>query len=194
MDPFSGAAAIGGASLVGGLLTNASQKREAARNRSFQERMSSSAHQREVKDLRAAGLNPILGINAGASTPTGGQAQIEDPLSKGVNSALDARRLSTEIQSINSLTNLQTLQGEAAKAQAAKDLSSAKGLFLQNKLLEAQLPAGLKHAEYDKSAAGFDALMNRILPLSNFIPGSQKIEQKKMTPIGIPIRRPQGEK
>lgn len=74
-------ALIGGAAnLIGINDTNDANRKEAARNRWWQESMSNSAHQREVADLKAAGLNPILSAGGGgSSTPSGSQATMMAP-------------------------------------------------------------------------------------------------------------------
>lgn len=72
---FSGlSSAIYGANAA----ANAFNAAEAQKNRDFQMYMSNTSHQREMADLAAAGLNPILAARQGASTPAGGQATASD--------------------------------------------------------------------------------------------------------------------
>lgn len=56
---------------------NTMNKESAKTQMDFQERLSSTAHQRETKDLIAAGLNPVLSANNGASSPNGAYAQVD---------------------------------------------------------------------------------------------------------------------
>ncbi len=98
------AGAIGGAliSKSGGKEANTATAYQAMLNREFQERMSNTAHQREIKDLRKAGLNPILSATGGrgASTPSGSMAIQRDVLTPAVNTAMTARRLTQEIKNM----------------------------------------------------------------------------------------------
>ncbi|WJW80017.1 hypothetical protein [Bartonella sp. TP] len=96
-------------------MQNQTNAQQANLNRQFQERMSNTAHQREVADLRAAGLNPILSANSGASSPSGSVSAPAQNMFGNINSAYS---LHLQEQSMKQQLDLQKAQIRNINAQA----------------------------------------------------------------------------
>lgn len=120
------------AALAGGYLSSEGQKdanetnlQIAREQMAFQDRMSSSAYERAVQDMKNAGLNPMLAYSkGGASTPSGSQTTVQNALGAGVNSAQQIMASYSNYASAEQ----QRAQAELAMAQAEKVRSETYAL------------------------------------------------------------------
>lgn len=110
----------GGLSLLGGVMANNSAKNIAKDNNAVSIDLSNTAHQREVKDLLAAGLNPILSANSGASVPNMQAAPVQNVLESVGSSARAGALISEQIKNIKADTAQKEATATAANAQTTK--------------------------------------------------------------------------
>jgi hypothetical protein len=85
--------AVGGLGYLGQQETNTANQGNAQAQMDFQERMSNTAYQRQVKDMESAGLNPMLAYTkgGGASSPSGAMATYQSPMSGAAQAATSAQ-------------------------------------------------------------------------------------------------------
>lgn len=153
-------------------LTRRFNSAEAAKNRDWQQLMSNTAHQREIKDLQAAGLNPVLsamggngaavtsGATASASNPSGASSQADTSLTGAIVSLLSTSlKTMTDIASMSTsaLTNQSVADKYTAAQMAAAEMSSSASRYGADRSVE----SAMIHAAATEFAASLQSEATR---------------------------------
>lgn len=109
------------ADLESAQLNNAWSAQQAQIQRDYETQMSNTAHQREVADLQAAGLNPVLSANHNGATTPNGAVAVTDNGATGSGSKTATNALNAIVAQNNAL-----VQANAAISSAAINASAMR--------------------------------------------------------------------
>lgn len=135
LGDLAGGLISGGLGYLGTQSANSANVGMSQAQMSFQERMDNTKYQRAVKDLQAAGLNPMMAYgNMSAGTPSGsvGPAQ-QSALSSAVEGFNRTRGTTADVTSKSVQNKLLEEQVKQANATTSREIATAENLHQQTK-------------------------------------------------------------